>query len=147
MDALFATFGIDAKLLLIQAVNFGLTMGVLWWFLFRPLIKVIDERKAKVAKGVADAEEAAKSRSRIESERSGIIAVATKNAEDIVTRATEQGKTERNDIVRAAQERAEESLRGAEAQAAELRRQALKESEKEIARTAVLAAEKLLQKS
>jgi len=147
MGELFSTFGIDARLLLIQMVNFGITLLVLWYFLFRPLIKVIDERKGKIAKGVKDAEEAAQAKARIEGERSGIVAKAEKESEAVLARATEAGKRERMEIVKAAQMRAEEALRNAEAQAAETKRQALKDSEKEIARIAVLAAEKILQKS
>jgi F-type H+-transporting ATPase subunit b len=147
MGELFATFGINAELLAIQAVNFGITLVVLWWFLYRPLIKIIDERKAKIAKGVDDAAAAAESRAATDAERSGIINKAEKDAEAVVDRAADEGKKERAAIVKAAQERAEVTLRDAEAQSAEVRRQALRDSEKEIAQTAILAAEKILQKS
>ncbi|MEK9177196.1 MAG: ATP synthase F0 subunit B [Patescibacteria group bacterium] len=144
MGELFATFGIDVRLLVIQAVNFGLTLLVLWYFLFRPLTRVIDERQKKVAKGVRDAEEAAHAKARVEGERAGIITNAQKEAEAVVSRAVDQGKQERSEIVKAAQERAENTLRDVEAQSVELRRRALAESEKEIARTAILAAETLI---
>jgi F-type H+-transporting ATPase subunit b len=147
MSELFSTFGIDVRLLIIQAVNFGITLVVLWWFLYRPLIKMIDERKTKIAKGVDDAAEAARSRAAVEGEKFGIIASANKEAEAVVARAAEEGKKERAEIVKAAQDRAEATLRDAELQAAEAKHQALKESEKEIAQVAILAAEKLLQKS
>ena len=144
MAALFATFGINAKLLTIQAVNFGVTLLVLWWFLYRPLMKVIDERKQKIAKGVHDAEEAAQAKARVEGERAGVIAKAEKEAEAAVARGVEEGKRERAAIVKSAQERAESTLRDVEAQSTELKRRAMEESEKEIARTAILAAEKLI---
>lgn len=144
MGELFSTFGIDVRLLIIQAVNFGITLVVLWWFLYRPLIKMIDERKAKIAKGVDDAAAAATTRAATESEKSGIIGRAEKEAEAVVDRAAEEGKKERAAIVKSAQDRAEQTLRDAEAQAAEAQRRALKESDKEIAQTAILAAEKLL---
>jgi F-type H+-transporting ATPase subunit b len=144
MGALFATFGINVNLLVIQAVNFGITLVVLWWFLYRPLIKIIEERKAKIAKGIDDAAAAAASRAATDAEKSGIISKAEKEAEAVVNRAAEEGKKERAAIVKAAQERAEVTLRDAEAQSAEARRQALKDSDKEIVQTAILAAEKIL---
>lgn len=147
MGELFLTFGIDVRLLIIQAVNFGITLVVLWWFLYRPLIKMIDERKTKIAKGVDDAAAAATARAATETEKSGIISKAEKEAEAVVDRAAEEGKKERAAIVKAAQDRAEVTLRDAELQAAEAKHRALKESDKEIAQTAVLAAEKILQKS
>ena len=144
MGELFATFGLNVNLLIIQAVNFGITLAVLWWFLFRPLIKIIDERKAKVAKGVEDAAAAARARSEIEGEKSGIITSAQKEAEAVVARAMDEGKKERNAIVKQAQDRAEALQRDAEAQAAEAMRRAMAEGEKEMARVAIMAAEKIM---
>lgn len=144
MGALFSTFGINASLLLIQAVNFGVTLLVLWYFLYTPILKVIRERKEKVAKGVADAEAAGRSKAEIEASRSGILSAAEKEAEGVVERAVEEGKGERAAIVKNAQERSEALLLDARAQADEAKRRALADSEKDIARMAVLAAEKIL---
>lgn len=147
MGELLATFGIDGRLLLIQAVNFGVTLLVLTYFLYRPLVKVIDTRKRLVAKGVEDAALAARAKETIEGERSGIIRRAEREAGEIVDRAAEEGKRERAEIVQSAQERAEAALSDASLQAEEIRRRALKESEKEIARVAILAAEKLVRET
>ena len=144
MEALFATFGINAKLLLVQAVNFGVTLLVLWYFLYTPLLKMIAARKEKVAKGVADAEAAARTKAEIEASRSGVLSAAEKEAEGVVERAVEEGKGERATIVKNAQERSEALLLEARAQADEAKRRALADSEKDIARMAVLAAEKIL---
>lgn len=147
MGQLFSTFGINPSLLLVQAVNFGLALLVLWYFLYTPLMKIIKERREKVAKGVADAEAAAAVREKVESERSGIIASAEKEAESIVDRAVSEGKGERSEIVKSAQERSDSIVEEARAQAEELKRSALAQSEKEIARLAVLSAEKILKES
>lgn len=144
MEALFATFGIEWKLLLIQAVNFGIVLVVLSIFLFKPLMKVLEERKQVIAKGVKDAEHAARAKAESEAEAAGRVAIANKEAEAIVARAADEGKKEREAIVRAANERADLIRKDAELQAAEVKQTALRESEKEIARAAILAAEKLL---
>ena len=60
MEQLFEAFGIDWKLLLAQAVNFGVLFVALTYFLYKPVLKTLDERKQKVAKGVTDAEAAEK---------------------------------------------------------------------------------------
>ncbi len=144
MGSLFATFGINAQLLLIQAVNFGIVLLVLWYFLYTPLFKVIAERRDKVAKGVADAEAAARSKADIEASRSGILSAAEHEASAVVERAVEEGKGERAAIVKSAQERSDALLADARAQSEEAKRRALADSEKDIARMAVLAAEKIL---
>ena len=147
MGELFETFGIDTRLLLIQAVNFGITLVVLWWFLYRPIFKIISERQKKIAEGVAAAERAQEAATRTERERSRIVGEARHQADAIVAAAEQQGKTERGDILKSAQGRADAIVSDAKAQGEELKRESLKESEKEIARIAVLAAEKILQKS
>lgn len=58
MGELFSTFGINGKLLLMQSVNFGLLLLVLWKFVYRPVLTMIDERREKIAEGVRIAEAA-----------------------------------------------------------------------------------------
>lgn len=144
MGDLLSVFGIDWKLLLAQGVNFVILLAGLSYFLYRPVMKMISQRRDIVAKGVKDAEEAARSLKETESKRSVVLSAAEREAEAILARALEEGKNERAGIVKAANERSAALLSDAEAQAAELERKALRESEQKIARMAVLAAEKIL---
>lgn len=144
MGELFGTFGINVPLLLTQAVNFGVALIVLWLFLFKPLMKVIAERRDKIAQGVADAEAAAKKVEEVERERAGIITKAERDAEDAVAKGVEEGKRERAGIVERAQSQSDTILSDARAQAKELQRQAEKAAEKQVAQAAILAAEKIL---
>lgn len=50
--------GLDWKLLLSQAVNFLLLLVLLRQFAYKPLLKVLKERRAKIEEGLAKAEEA-----------------------------------------------------------------------------------------
>ncbi len=147
MESLFSAFGIEWKLLLAQGVNFLILVGGLTYLLYHPVMKMLDERKALIAKGVDDAEAATRVKTEIESERTSRIATAETQANEIVVRAETDGKEKRAEIVHAAQERSEQIVADARAQALELEREALKKSEKEIARVAVLAAEKILKES
>ena len=144
MEALLSTFGIDWRLIVIQTVNFAVVLAVLYFFLFKPLLKMLAERKEKIAKGIADAEAAERVRLEIDASRSGILSAAEREAEGVVARAVEEGKGERTAMVKNAQERSEALLAEARAQAEEAKRKALADSEKDVARMAVLAAEKIL---
>lgn len=144
MEALLSTFGIDWRLIVIQAVNFAAVLAVLYFFLFTPLLKMLAERKEKIAKGIADAEAAERTRQEIDASRTGILSAAEREAEGVVARAVDEGKGERTAIVKNAQERSEALLAEARAQAEEAKRKALADSEKDVARMAVLAAEKIL---
>lgn len=144
MSALFSAFGVDWRLLVIQAVNFGLLLSVLTYFLYRPILKIIDERQKKIADSVKTAEEAARRLSDAKVESEQIVGGAAREAEGLVAQARTRAEERGQEIVRGAEERAHATLKDAEARAEEAKRAALKESQKEIARTAMLAAEKIL---
>lgn len=58
MNALLDQLGIDWKLFLSQAVNFFILLGVLTFLVYKPLMKVIKQRTAKIKEGLDKAEEA-----------------------------------------------------------------------------------------
>ena len=144
MQELFLTFGVNWKLLLIQAVNFGVLLAALSYFLYAPLMKIIDERRAKIAEGVRAAEAASQRLSDAKQEADGIVGDAARQAEGLVatarTRADERGA----EILKTAESRADSVIKDAAARAEEAKRQAIASSEKEIAKAAMLAAEIIL---
>lgn len=144
MDQLFATFGIDWRLLLIQAVNFGLLLTALTYFLYRPLMKMIDERRAKIAQGVEAAEAADQRLAAAKAQSDEIVGAGAREAESLVAAARTRADEKGAEIVKGAQEKAEAVLKDAQARAEESKRLAMQESEKEIAKAALLAAEKIL---
>ena len=144
MSQLFAAFGLDVKLLLIQALNFGILLAVLLRFLYTPVLKMVDERRAKVAEGVQKAEAADRRLAEANDEGNGIVASASKEAEGIVASARTRADEQSTDILKRSQERADELLADAKMKADEAHRQALVSGQKEIARAAMLAAEKIL---
>jgi F-type H+-transporting ATPase subunit b len=144
MEQLINAFGIDTRLILMQVVNFGLLMAALTYFLYKPVLKLLAEREIKIAKGISDAEAAEVARASAEEEKKGIIAAANKDAEAMEQRATEHATHKADQIVIDAQKKAEQVIKDAGERGSEMRAQALKESEAEIAKLAVLAAEKVL---
>src|SRR3989344_5366875 len=129
MSELFDAFGIDWRLLVIQAVNFGLLLAALTYFLYKPILSIIDERQRKIAEGVRTAQAADQQLADAKLESDEIVGSAGREAEGMLAEA-----------------RAAAALKEAEARGEETKRQALKESEGEIARAAMLAAEKILRK-
>lgn len=147
MEQLFEAFGIDWRLLIAQAINFGVLMLALWYFLYRPVMKTLDERRIKVAKGVEDAEKAGEMLATADTEVSTRLSAAETEAEGVVATARETANSEKARILKEAEARAESVQRDAEARAEEAASKALRESEKEIARLAILAAEKTIRKA
>jgi len=146
MEALFSAFGIDWKLLLAQAVNFGVLFALLTYLLYKPVLKTLEERRNVVAQGVKDAEEAREKLAGADVEVSEKITGAEQEAQQIVSSARDEAGSERSRLLKEAEERAAGIAADAEARAKETAARALRESEKEIARLAMLAAEKAMRK-
>jgi F-type H+-transporting ATPase subunit b len=58
MNAFLDQFGIDWKLFLSQLVNFALILIILTVFVYKPVLKIIKQRNAKIKEGLEKAEEA-----------------------------------------------------------------------------------------
>jgi F-type H+-transporting ATPase subunit b len=144
MNALFEAFGINGSLLLIQAVNFGALLLALWYFLYTPVLKMIDERRAKIAEGVRMAEAASQRLADATTESEGIIGGAARNAEELVANGRQRGIEKEAELLKIAEARAESVVKEAVARGEEIKRQVMSESEREVARAAMLAAEKIL---
>jgi F-type H+-transporting ATPase subunit b len=142
MDSLLDAFGINGKLLLAQLVNFGVLFAALTWLLYKPVMKTLDERRAKIAKGVEDAEAASLKLAAADAEAEKAVKAAETEAEGIVAMARDAAGAEKARIVKEADARAAQIAADADARAKEAAAKALRESEKEIARLAILAAEK-----
>ena len=144
MEQLIHAFGIDARLILIQVVNFGLLMAVLTYFLYKPVLRVLTERQEKIAQGIKDAEEAGQAKAEATEKKKIVIAAANKEAEAMASRAKEHAVTKADQIIAAAQVKAIQVAKAASLRAEEVKAIALKESESEITKLAILAAEKVL---
>jgi F-type H+-transporting ATPase subunit b len=144
MDQIIQAFGIDARLIIIQLVNFAVLMAALWYFLYTPILSILRERQARIEKGIKDAEEAARVRAAAVGERESVLAAAHKEAEEVAKRAREHGALLAASARREAEEKAAAILREAEAQGMRIKERLRQESEDEVARLASLAAEKIL---
>jgi len=144
MEEIIHKFGIDAKLIAVQVINFAVLVGLLSYLLYRPVLRVLAEREKKIAQWVADAEVAAGARASAEEERKAIVGAAHKEAEEVSARARIHAEDKAVEIVESAEEKANAVLRQAEARGEDIKTQARKDSEAEIAKLAVLAAEKVL---
>lgn len=147
MGALFTTFGIDWNLLIAQVVNFAILVVALTWLLYKPVLKMVKERERVVAKGVADAEESARLLAQADVEVEKLVGTAENEAGAIVERSRRSAADERTRILKEAEERSARVALDAESRARQTAEESLRKSEKEIARLALLAAEKVIQKN
>lgn len=85
-------FGISPILLLAQVVNFTILLLLLKKFLYKPVLKALDDRKAKIAKSLKDSEEIEKRLQKISDEQESILEKARSEASKIITEAKDESK-------------------------------------------------------
>lgn len=144
MEEIIHAFGIDWRLIVIQMFNFMILGAALWYFLYTPVLKVLNEREAKLKKGVEDADKAAQSLLEANTEKTALLTTARKEAETLVEEASRHAETKGSGIVKEAEERAQRMIEDAKMRAEEEKKLAKKASEAEIAAAAILTAEKIL---
>lgn len=110
MSELLGQLGIDWKLLLSQGVNFFILLAVLTYFVYRPLLRMMAERRKKIEFGIRGAEEIEGRLKKIDEAKEEKLREADKTAVEIIGSAEKKGNTRFNDIVYQAQVKAENVL-------------------------------------
>jgi F-type H+-transporting ATPase subunit b len=142
--AFFDAFGVDVLKLAFQIINFLLILYLLNRFLFRRVLSLIDERQARIAKGLEDAEAAARDRELARAEREAALDEARKEAQAMIARATKIAEDSRAEIVAAARTEAEKVAARAAAEITAEKERAIAELRSQVADLALQAAGRLV---
>ncbi len=113
-------------------------------FLFRPVNKMLDERRAEIEKGFLDAENATLQAEKIKAEYEMKLNKAKDEAEGIIKSAVEKAEARSENIVREASDEAAHIIEKSKNQIERDKKNAVNTARSEIAAMAVLAAEKLI---
>lgn len=100
--------GIDGKLLIAQVVNFAIIFLLLKFFAFKPIIKVLAERRKRIADSIKNAELIELRKRETEEKMTKLLAKASGQARAIIDQTKEQAKQlkkETADSLRQEQER------------------------------------------
>ena len=143
MARVLSTFGIDWRLLIVNAVNFALVLVALWYFLYAPVMKMLEERRQRVAQGVRDAQTAAAELAATQAARAGVLAAAGKEADQVMAAARAAGTAKERELAQKGEAAAALAVREAQARAEELKARAIEESRQEVAKLIVLGLERL----
>lgn len=142
-----AALGFNLPGLIAQLVNFTILMVILRLFLYRPFMRILDERKQRIAEGIEKAEEAASAASASESESARLIEEARAEARDFVARAQESAQELRTELETRARQDAEQIVSRARDEIALERDQAIQQLRGEFADLTIRAAERVVGQS
>ena len=143
MDAL-AQLGIDWKLLLAQVVNFGILLFILKRYAYQPMLQLMDERAARIEKGLKDAEAAEQKLRSVEVEEKAILAGARQQAKELLVE-TDKAAKERDALKLSETEaRVKKLFSDAETKLEDDRARMIEDAKRELSETVMLAVEKIL---
>jgi F-type H+-transporting ATPase subunit b len=118
MQETLQTLGIYWPKLIAQMVNFGIILFILWKFAYRPVLKMLEDRRQRVAEAMANAEKAKADLARAEAARQEIMNLAHAQATKLIEEAraaaarvqeqeTQKAVAQAKDIVEKARQAAE----------------------------------------
>ena len=81
------TFGIDWKHLIAQVISFCIVAGLLQRFAYRPILRVLEERRQRIAEGLANAEKIKAELARTEAARQEVLNQANLQANRLIEEA------------------------------------------------------------
>ncbi|RMG97689.1 MAG: ATP synthase F0 subunit B [Chloroflexi bacterium] len=139
--------GINVGYLVMQILLFIILLLVMRNYAYEPILKVMEERKARIAKGLEDARQASIARDNADAEAKKILDAARAEAAKIRSDATVQAEQSANAILAKANEEAKAIVDAAREEAEAERNRILADLRGEVAAIAIAAANKLVGES
>ncbi len=136
--------GINLGFLLFQIFNFLILMILLYAFAYRPLVKMLESRREKIAQGMEDSRIAAEARANAEKDAAKIIAEAQAKSAQTIREATERAELATKDVKAAAETDAAKARDAALAEVEEERNRMLGDLRGQVAALAIAATQKLV---
>jgi F-type H+-transporting ATPase subunit b len=136
--------GVNVPFLLSQIVNFLILFLALGFLLWKPMLKMLNERKQRIAQGLEDAEQARKDRERAQAEYEERIRQAEQEREEILARTAEEGEQARAETLAQARAQAERIIAEGKETVEQERQQMLAELRSQVAALSIAAANKLI---
>ena len=138
------SLGISLPGLIVQLVNFGILLLVLGLFAYKPIMRIFDERTAKIREGLEKSEEAEKRAVEIDTEAKKALEEARKEGQALIAQAKETADKRREEDIAQAKKEAEALLERARAEIQLEKDQAIGELRKEFADITILAAGRVI---
>lgn len=107
MEEFVTHFGIDAKLLLAQIINFSVLLIILRKFAYTPILNMLRNRKAAIEQGIEMRSQAEKNLRESDEMRNRTLQQASVDALAVVTQAEQLGKTRQDEIVKETEKKVE----------------------------------------
>ncbi len=139
--------GINLGYLISQIVNFTLLAVLLYFVAYKPILRMLDERSARIKQGLEDAEGASRRAAEMEQEFEQRLAEARKEGQEIIAQATQMSEKARQEILESARQEARAQVEKAKEEIARERDLAMSELRQQVADLSLSISEKVIGES
>lgn len=139
--------GINLGYLISQLVNFTLLVVLLYFVAYKPILRMLDERSARIKKGLEDAETASRRAAEMEQEFERRIGEARKQGQELVAQATQLSEKARQEILDKARDEASGLVNKAKEEIGRERDVAMGELRQQVAELSLAISQKVIGES
>ena len=144
MNELISNFGIDWKIFSAEVVNFLVIIFVLYYFVFRKISITLSERQKTIIDGIEKSKSAETKLEEAGKKAEEIIRDSRVNASEKINQAIDSASDKKKEILDEAKKEKQNILDDASKKAEAKKEDIIKGADAEIAKLAILAAEKIL---
>jgi len=139
--------GINLGYLISQLVNFTLLVVLLYFVAYKPILRMLDERSARIKKGLEDAETASRRAAEMEQEFERRMGEARKQGQELVAQATQLSEKARQEILDKARDEASGLVNKAKEEIGRERDVAMGELRQQVAELSLAISQKVIGES
>lgn len=143
---LLAKLGVDWKLLLAQIVNFAILVGVLGFFVYRPLLDLLDARRDRIRRAMEDAKKIEEQTKALEEHRRKELQKIDQESGVMLEQTRREAEKVRQELLAAAERETEGLLAKGRRQLEEERSRVFHDVQGTLAMTIVQLTTKILQR-
>jgi F-type H+-transporting ATPase subunit b len=136
--------GINLPLLVAFVINFAILFALLSIVLYKPVLKILDERQAKIKESLEQAEQIKEEAARSDEQIKANLEAVHKEGQALIAQAAQIGERLTEEAKEKARQQAESLIAKAHAEIGRERDKAIDELRKEFVDIAILAAEKVI---
>lgn len=140
----FASLGINLPLLVAFIINFVILFTLLGVFLYKPVLKMLDERSNRIKEGLERSEASKEEYEHAKVEVQEQISQARYESQTIINQATQIGERLKEEAKQGAREEAQAIIDRTRAELEEERDKAIDDLRREFVDISILAAEKVI---
>jgi F-type H+-transporting ATPase subunit b len=143
---LLNTLGINWGMLIAQLINFGILLAALTYLLYRPILRLVDERRERVRQSMDHATKLEHDVAEMEKERKKRLKEMDDQAKAFLEQSRQQAEVTKKEMVTQAQAEVAQFLDKGRKQLEDERRKLLTDLQKTVTTIGVQLAEKVLER-